>query len=319
MATFESSLFTPDDFLQISNTLYTPKENEMIARRLFRINTSYAPYAREIGYDYYERTGSAKILAAGGGAKDIPFVGEKGGRVTQQVYDIVTGIRYTEAERMAMAAKRALGKGPNIGLDTLRVDTARRYISEKENALAFVGDTDYGIKGIFDTTYYGANLGTSEDVAQGATGATAAAKRLWSNKTASEILTDLLTAKQTIEEEGLFVAKTLVLPPDRYNQLLKPFSTSTSLTVLDWLRSSGMYFDNIITSRIMKTSNNGDTVDWFMVIDNDPEVVELAITNDINMGDPVYDIVGTMEMAVKESFGGVIVRHPSGLYIGKGI
>ncbi len=56
-----------------------------------------------------------------------------------------------------------------------------------------------------------------------------------------------------------------------------------------------------------------------MMLDNDPEVVELAITQDIMLENPVYDIVGTMEQAVIESFGGVLFRHPSGSYIGKGI
>jgi hypothetical protein len=313
MATFESGLFTNDDFLQISNVLYSPKEEEMIARTLFKMNTSYAPYALEIGYDYYQRTGSAKILAKGGSAKDIPFVGEKGGRVTQKVYDIVTGIRYTQAERDAIAAKRALGKGPAIQLDTLRVATARRYILEKENALSFAGDSTYGIKGIFDSTFYGTDKGTKETVATGTGG------YLWSQKTAAEILTDLETAVSTVEADGIFKARTLVLPPAQYNRLRKPFSTSVPMTLLQWLNSEGMFFDNIMTSRIMKATHNGDTVDYFMVIDNDPEIVELAITNDINLGDPVYDIVGTMEMAAMESYGGILLRHPAAIYIGKGI
>jgi len=91
------------------------------------------------------------------------------------------------------------------------------------------------------------------------------------------------------------------------------------MTLLQWLNSEGMYFENIVTSRVMKATNNGDTVDYFMVIDNDPEVVELAITNDIHLGDPVYDIVGTMEMAAMESYGGILLRHPAAIYIGKGV
>jgi hypothetical protein len=313
MAIFESGLFTTDDFLQISSTLYTPIEEEMIARRLYSVNTSYASYAREIGYDYYQRTGSAKILAYGGSAKDVPFVGEKGGRVTQKVYDIVSGIRYTKAEQEAIAAKRALGKGPAIQLDTLRAATARRYINEKENAMSFAGDSTYNIKGIFDSTFYGTDLGTKETVATGVGGYT------WALKTAAEILTDLTTAMKTVEADGIFKARTLVLPPAQYNLLRKPYSTSIPMTVLQWLNTEGMFFDNIMTSRVMKTTNNGDTVDYFMVIDNSPEIVELAITKDINLGDPIYDIVGTMELAVMESYGGILLRHPSAIYIGKGI
>jgi hypothetical protein len=319
MAIFENSLFTNDDFLQIENVLYTPREEEMVARTLLRLNTSYASYAEEIGYDYYQREGSAKILAKGGGSKDIPFVNEKGGRVTQRVYDIVTGIRWTIAEQEAIAAKRALGKGPSVQLDTLRVESARRFIMEKENKLTFVGDTEYGIKGLFDSSFYGANLGTSENVATTGTGSTDANKRLWANKTPQNILKDLRSGMETVENDGLFKARSLILSPKAYNQLRQPYSDENVMTVLDWINTNGMYFENIFTSRVMQATNNGDTVDYFMVLDTDPEVVELAIVDDIKLLDPVYDIVRTMEQAVVESYGGVLFRHPAGAYIGKGI
>lgn len=318
MTIFENSLFTNDDFLQIQNVLYTAREEEMIARVLLRMNTSYADYAREIGYDYYQREGSAKILASGGGSKDIPFVNEKGGRVTQKVYDIATGIRWTLAERDAIAAKRALGKGPSVQLDTLRVESARRFIFEKENQLTFVGDSTWGIKGIFDDTFYTDDKGTKENVANTGSGS-GAAKLLWANKTPQNILKDLRTGLEAVEKDGLFKARTLVLSPKATNQLRQPYSDQSPMTVRSWLESEGMYFDNVYTTRVMLAGNNGDTVDYFMILDNDPEVIELAITKDINLLDPVYDIVGTMEQAVMESYGGILFRHPAGVYIGKGI
>jgi len=314
MAKFQDGLFTNDDFLQIENVLYTPREEELIARRVFSLNTSYAPYAEEIGYDFYEKEGSAKILAKGASAKDIPFVGEKGGRVTQKVYDIATGIRWTKAERDAIAAKRALGKGPSIALDTLRVETARRMIFETENTTAFVGNSTYGIKGIFDASFYGAGLGTSQNVALGA-----GASRLWSLKTAKEILADLRTGVETVEQDGLFKSRVLLLSPSRFNALRQPYSDESPMTLMQWLQSNGMYFDSIIATRQMSSTINGDSVDYFMIIDNDPEVVQLALVEDIMLLDPVYDIVGTMEQAVNLRTGGIIVRHPAGLYIGKGI
>lgn len=317
---FATGLFTQDDFLQIENVLYTPIEEELVHRSIFSINSSWASFAREIGYDYWRKQGTAKILASGGGAKDIPFVGEDGGRITQKVYTIVSGVRFTKAEIDAIAAKRALGKGPGLQLDTNRVASARRFIFEKESAIAFVGDTEFGIKGLFDSTFYGTDLGTMENVAQGATGATAAEKRLWSNKTALEILTDLETAMNAIESDGLFKARTLVLPPAQYNRLRKPFSTTgDSRTLLMWLNSEGMYFEKIVISNQMKATNNGDTVDYFLLMDNNPMNIELSLINDINLGDPVIDIVGTQEQAVLLDTAGIIVRHPGALYVGKGI
>jgi len=317
---FEYGLFTQDDFLQIDNVLYTPKIEELPHRKIFGLNTSYARYAKEIGYDYYKRTGSAKILASGGGAKDVPFVGESGGRVTQKAYTIANGIRYDTDEIEAIQAKRALGKGPAIQLDTLRVETARRYIFETECKIAFVGNANYGIKGIFDASFYGTNLGTKENIGQGAYSGTAAQKRLWVNKTSREILTDLHTAMKTVQKNQYYKARVLVLPPEKYNLLALPFSdTGDSRTLLAWLNSEGMYFDQIVVTNQMAATNNGDTVDWFMVLDNDPTNVQLALLYDIERGQPVQDIVGTVEMAVKLKTGGIICRYPECLYIGMGL
>jgi hypothetical protein len=320
MAIFESGLFTDDDFLQIENVLYSPKEQELIHRSIFNINDSWASFAREIGYDYMIKQGRAKIISHGGGAKDIPFVGEKGGRATQKVYTIGTGIHFTKAEQRAQAAKRALGKGPAIQLDTTRVATARRFVFEEEARIAFVGDSEYNMTGIFDDSFYTANLGTKENVAQGAVGVGAAAKRLWSNKTALEILTDLQRGKSVVQGDALYEAKVLALPPAQFERLTLPFSpTGDSRTLMTWLRSEGMFFNQIVKSNRLKAVNNGDTVDYMMILDNDPENVELSLVNDIFLGDPIFDLVGTMEQAVMLDTAGIIVRRPQALYIGKGI
>lgn len=317
---FANGLFTPDDLLQIENILYTPIESELMHRTIISVNDRFAPYANSIGYDYYQRQGSAKILAHGGGAKDIPFVGEKGSRVTQNVYTIASGVRFIESERLAAAAKATLGKGPSLDLPLNRIASARRFCFEKENSLVFAGDADFGIKGIFDASFYGTDLGTKENVAQGATGSTAAAKRLWSNKTAQEILIDLQTALNAVETDGLFTAKVLAVPPTQYNRLRLPFSTTNdSRTLFAWLRSEGMFFERVVKMKELKAGNNGDTVDYFMVFDNNPEVIELAVVRDIELGEPVYDIMNTSEQAVTMRTGGIIMRHPSAFYVGQGI
>jgi hypothetical protein len=70
----------------------------------------------------------------------------------------------------------------------------------------------------------------------------------------------------------------------------------------------------------MGKAYNGDgTNDFFMIMDNDPEILQMAIIQDINMGMPIYNIKQDMEFMVSEKFGGVIVRHPAALYIGYGI
>jgi len=319
-ATFEATLFTPTDLMWIENVLYMPREEEMIARRLLKLNTNYPEYANEIGYDYFQREGSAKVMSLD--APDVDFVKEKGGRVLQNVYSIGTGIRYTLPERMAYLSKKTAssiaggaGKGPIVPLDTLRVSHARRFIYETENKLAFVGDSSYGIKGLFDSSWYdgGVQAGTKEKVATGASGYT------WAVKTPQEIINDLITGMTAVEKDNLFRPRVLCLPPAQYSRLRQPYSNLNPMPILDWIQSQ-LDFEQIIVSRVMRKDNNGDgSYDYFMICDNDPEIMQMAIIQDINMGMPIYNIRQDMEMLVSERFGGVIVRHPAGLYIGYGI
>ena len=303
-----------EDLLAIEQVLYTTKDEELIARKIVHLNTNFPPYAKEIGYDYYKRTGSAKILGAGASAKDVPFVGETGGRETMKVFTIATAIRYEKEERMAAQAKSALGKGPSVSLDTTRVATARRYVAEAENRLFFVGDANYGIKGVLNAEEI-----TAEDVAAGAAGSTATAKRLWINKTPQEKLADLLTAKNKLENGGIFKARVLVLPPAKQGMLLKPYSDMSPMTILKWLESEGMFFEQIVTTNQMTSTFNGLSADAFLVMDNSPECIELAVTEDLALGNPVYDLLETSEQVVTERTAGAIIRHRAAIYVGKGI
>jgi len=310
MSIRQDAILRKEDLLAIENTLYEAKADELVARSAVKVNNNFPPYANEIGYDWFNRKGSAKILAAGGSAKDIPFVGEDGGRETMKVYTVATGIKYKKAERMAFQAKSALGKGAAVNIDTMRVATARRFVAETENKLFFVGDSEYNIKGILNHAGI-----TSEEVDDSGAGAST----LWADKTPAQILTDLLTAKSALEGDGLFKGKALMLPPSARLKLLKPYSTDAPMTTLKWLETEGLYFERIIETRAMLSAYNGLEADAFCLFDNDPEVIELAVVEDIVLGDPVYDILGDSEQAVTERCAGAIIRHPSGIYVGTGI
>ncbi len=342
-AMFDQHLFTEWDFLQIENVLYSPREEDLAARAIFSINTSYAPYAKEVGYDFRVRQGAASIYADGATANDIQFVSENGGRVTNIVYDIGTAIRYTRKEQEALQAKRSLGKGPSTDLDTLRIQSARRFIMETESKCAFVGakgvtgTSTYNVVGALDSSWYDTSSGSSTYGTKGFMTQVAAGAQTssvsWGGdsgtpKMASEILTDLLQGVKYVERLGLFKARVLVLPPAQFTLLRQPFNSGTTslqvsypITLLEWLKSNGMYFEKIVSSRQMLAANNGlaSGKDCFMILDNDPEVIQMVLTYDITMGNPVYDIMQTMTMMVSEGFGGVLFRHPAGAYVGYGI
>lgn len=293
-------LLRREDLLAIENTLYEPKKEELVARSLVQVNNRYPAYANEIGYDWYDRTGSAKIIAAGGSANDLPIVGEKGGRVTLSVYTIATGIQFTKAERLAAQAKNSLGKGPALQLDTMRVSTARRYVAETENRLFFVGDKKFGIKGLLTMP------GIKKE------GVTAFS-------TPAEILDALLTGKATVEKDNLFKARAVVFDPATVKKLLKPYSETNPMTIRKWLESEGMYFDEIHVTNAMSSTHNTLGSNAFCIFDNDPEVIELGVVQDLELEQPVYDAIGTSVQGVTERCAGAIIRHPSAIYVGTGV
>jgi hypothetical protein len=204
-----------------------------------------------------------------------------------------------------------------MNLETTRVSSARRYVAEKENKLAFTGDPDYNISGLLN--HEGIQVSS---VAEGATGATSTAKKLWANKTPQEILEDLRTGRKLARKKKLFQANVLLVASNAYNELLKPYSDFSDKTVLDWLRGQKDFnFEMILEAEELDSDQNGLTgaVDCFCICDNRSEVLELAIVEDLKLGDPVYDILGTSEMAVTERTAGIILRHPASVFIGKGI
>lgn len=307
-------LLREQDLKQIEQTLYTPVESELVARKILRVNTNYNKFATSIGYQWYERKGSAKILAAGSGANDIPFVGEDGGEIVKPVYDIVTGIRFSFKEIEASQFRGTQTNVPSVRLDMLRVETARRFIAETENRIVFIGDDKYKIKGL--TNWPGI---TSENVAIGASGADDVAKRKWVNKTPKEKMKDLQTGKIASRQKGKFNPDTLVLPPDQYDMLDEPYSDQSEMTLRMWLTTKGMTFKNIVSAQELEASNNSLGVDCFLIMDSNPSVCEIAIPRELELFNPVYDLIGNSEQAVLESIAGIELRHPKAVYLGKGI
>jgi len=305
--------FHKEDLKYIEKIVTKVKKQELKQRTVFPYDSNFPAAAREIGYDIYDITGSAKILADGADAKDIPFVGETKQRKSQGVYTIASGIRYSKAERDAVAMARQNGRGASYNLDAERPAAARRYIYETECEVIFNGSAKYGIKGIFDSSYYGTNKGTLEDVADGA-----AASKTWASKTPPEILEDIRTAVTKASADGLFDGKKVILVSfASWRELVRPFSEDSSFTVMDWIkRTEEVEFQWF---NALKAANNETGENVLFCFTKDPMLVKMALPEDIRLGRPVFDILETSEQALTERFAGPVVKHPASLYVGKGI
>ncbi len=321
------NLIPAEDLISIEGILYEPKVEELKHREIASINTNFDPGAMVIGYDVYDRTGVAKVFAGRARANDLPLVGDKKERRKQGTFEIGAVIEYDRNEINSAAAATRIGHGPTIRLDMLRPATARRMIWEREAQLFWVGDPNLDIVGILDNSHYGNNpdtQGKKVNVATGAVGDNPGQKRLWENKTPQEKVTDLTDGLTFVEDGDIFRGRTLILPSPQRIQLRKPFGADTPQTIESYLLGPGAYFENIVTDNRLKagtvaSGGNGDSVDYFMIIDNRPEVVQLATLQDIMLFDPKFDGLGNSTQAVTLITGGAMFRYPMAAYIGKGI
>ncbi len=329
----------PEDLQQISQRLREPREEELVGRQLFPQNNEYNTWAQEIGYDAVIAEGGAAVIGPGSGASDVPLVGETLKRETQPAVTIVSGVNLTAAQLGQMAAAREIGKGPSYDTLNKRTDRGRRFINEKITSVITTGVSDIGLKGMFDDSFYASSTaaadtaenngkGVKESVAQGATGADPAAKRLWDNKTPAEIHEDLRLGLAHVNRRGLFAADTLGITPKAYWALAKPYSAQNPMSLLDVINETvgkGYgFFKRLLVSRAFaagaaEDGYNGDNVDYMCIFEGSSEVAEYTILEEIRNLQPVYDKMENMEMVLRARTGGLIMYQGAGIYIGKGI
>ncbi|EMO80253.1 PF09950 family protein [Leptospira kirschneri str. 200801774] len=288
-----------NDLMYIESVLLTPEKEELQFRRILRVNQSYAPYAREIGYDVLKTRGRAAIVAAGAKNKKSEPTGENIERITQPAIDIESTVTYCEDELEAMMAKRNLGKGPSFALDQVRIETARAEIAEAEDYVGFNGVRELKVEGLL--TKEGIKKETVPD---------------FDTLTASQILSELHNGVVKVGKSNRWNPRTLVLCPEDYYRLIKPLTDVVTVTLLEWFKQNGLYFDNIIKTNSLSAENNVIGKNLFLIMDSSPKVAEAAVIKDITLGRPVTDYRGDTDMLVRERFGGVLVRFPEAIFLG---
>ncbi|EMO30127.1 PF09950 family protein [Leptospira interrogans serovar Bataviae str. HAI135] len=198
-----------------------------------------------------------------------------------------------------MMAKRNLGKGPSFALDQVRIETARAEIAEAEDYIGFNGVPELKVEGLLTKD------GIKKEVVPN-----------FDTLTASQILLELHNGVTKIGKENRWNPRTLVLCPEDYYKLIRPFNDFVAITLLEWFKQNGLYFDNIIKTNSLSKENNVLGKNLFLIMDSNPKVAEAAVLKDITLGKPVTDVRGDTEMLVRERFGGVLVRFPEAIFLG---
>ncbi|MGG3677495.1 encapsulin [Heyndrickxia faecalis] len=288
------------DLEAIDNTLYEPKYEELTARQCFDVKNDVPAGAETYAYNVLTRSGVAKIIA--NAADDLPLVDVDLKREFIRIYTIAVGFTYTTQE---LRAAQLAG----MPVDAMKAGVARRAAAEKENKIAWIGDTKYNIKGIVNTT--GIQV---ENVAQGAKSSTK-----WKDKTSAEIVEDirLLRKKVTVLPGHANSANLcLCVPADQFEELNRRYSDYDARTIMEVIKSY-QWFNMIHRVPDLKGVGTAGT-DAMLVMDCSPEVMQLIIPMDLTRLDPEWKYP-KWTIPAEERIAGVVTRYPMGVARGDGI
>jgi hypothetical protein len=185
----------------IKNQTYDIKQGMLKAVELFPIDSTTPDYAETQVYYQYDARGLAKIISDY--ATDVPSVEIAGRQFVSKIETI--GLSYSYS---IMDIKKAAIQGTPL---TVRKALAtQRGVMARHNQLFWVGDTVAGIVGVLTN----ASVPNAQVTADG-TGSSA----LWSTKTATQILRDLVQGVTEIKAltRGVESPNLLVLSEGRLN------------------------------------------------------------------------------------------------------
>lgn len=282
----------------VKTETYDVEYPELMARKLIPVSSDAGPGATSITYRQFDRTGAFELISDY--ANNLKRADVLGQEFTSPVKSIGGAYGYSLQEiRSAQMA--------NVNLDTRKAEAARAAFEQAVDTIATKGNAETGLKGFINH----ANVPRG-DVAQGATGADATAKRLWANKTSEEIVKDINEAVAAIRsategvESGPF---TILLPDEQYTIIAsKKNSDSSDVTILEFVLKANPWVKEIVPWYALKGAGSGGT-DRMLVYIRDPRKLTLEIPQDFEQLD-VQPVGLEFQVPCHGRIGGVIFYRP---------
>ena len=274
---------------------YDVKYAGLSYRTLIPVSNEGGEGITSITYETFDRVGMAKLINAY--AADLPRADIKAKETTVPVHRAASSFAYTIDE-----IKASTRTGRN--LSQRRANAARMAIEELFNRIAWFGDADSGLYGVF----------THPNIprANAPTGT-------WSGATADQILADINAGFSKIVEDTLMVerATKLLLPVAQWNLIMtKRLGTTNEMTVAKFVVMNSPYLtslDDIIAVNELKGAGTAG-VDDAIYYDPDPDKLQFEIPEDINF---LAEEVKALERVtpVTATVGGLNVYYPLSMFI----
>ena len=201
--------------------IYETKYRKIVYQNLIPVDTSDPEWVDSVTYTSYDAVTVGKFIGAN--AKDLPESDITANISTIPVF--YGGINYgfsLDELRKSQAMR--------IPVDTTKASASYRGFQEHAQKVAFFGDADRGITGLFN----GVNVQSDNSVVN------------WATATGQEKVADMngLLIKVWQNSAEVHVPNMLVLPSDHWAQISSDrMDTGTDTTVLEFLKKNNLYTD----------------------------------------------------------------------------
>lgn len=285
----------------VKSQTYDVKRVPLGALTLMPVSTATPEGATTITYRQYDTVGMAKVIA--NYANDLPRADVTGKEFTSNIRSIGNAYGYnTQEVRSAMFA------GTN--LNARKALAATRAQQEKINQLAFSGDADNGLPGLFTN----ANVPEVTLLNDG-TGSSKA----FSTKTADKIVRDINSVinKVITQSKGVHRATEVWLPVDQYALIATTQnSTASDTTILGFLQQ---VHPGVTFKQVVELDNAGGAgVDYMYALENNMDNWQLELPMMIKQYAPQQQGLEFV-VPVESRFAGVIIEYPLAFAFASGI
>lgn len=314
----ESGVFFENELEHMKARTYDVIYPELLARRLFPVDSSADPGDETISYETWDHVGMAKLLHTY--AQDLPNVEVTAKKTTRNIYG--EGVAFGYSIQDIRAAQKS-GKP----LSQRKMDAARRQLLQLENKIAFYGNSANGVPGT-DIPGFINNPNVNAVTIPQNGGATST---LWVNKTAAEIINDInlmCSAIRTVSN-GVEFPRRLILPEAQYTLIatepsgvtISNGASNANTTILQYVLQSNPFVEEILpVYELAGAAPSGawDGNDCMILYDPSPDKLTLEVPQDVEFF-PVQEKGLMYEVPAHMRTAGVIIYYPKSIAQGNGI
>lgn len=298
----DEGIFFEKELESLKANSYDVLYPELLARRLFPVDSTADTGAATITYQTWDHVGMARLIHQYG--QDLPNIEVTAKETTRKIYSEGIAFGYSMQD---IRNARFAGKP----LEQRKASAARRQMLQLENSLAFFGDARTDIPGFIGAP----NINQVVFPADG-TGSS----KTWASKTPDQIIRDFGLLSTTIRDvsNGVEHGTTILLPELQYGQIsTTPRSTTSDTTILEFVLKTNPWIQEVIPTYELSGAGAGST-DTVMLYNRSPEKLTLEIPQDVEFL-PTQEKGFMFEIPVHARTAGVIIYYPKSIAQGDGI